>query len=127
MSSIQAIVGVGCDLIEIDRIKAAINKHPEGFLNKILLPSEIDYCHKFKDPYSRIAVRFAAKEAVSKALGTGIGAKLSFLDIEIAHDENKKPTVKLSQQALVNFGYPKFEISLSHTETLATAYVIAFH
>jgi holo-[acyl-carrier protein] synthase len=126
MQNVKSIIGVGCDLVDIERIKSACEKNQEGFLTKILTPSEISYCHKYSDPFGQIAARFAAKEAVSKALGCGLGAKLGFLDIEIFHDENKKPHVRLSFEALKRFGAPKFEISLTHTHQFAQAYVIAF-
>lgn len=123
----QKIIGVGCDIVEIERIKKAIIEQSTPFLEKIFTPLEIAYCQKFKDPYPRYAARFAAKEAVAKALGSGIGQKLAFKDIEISHDENKKPLVRLSEKARVLFKEPCFEISLSHSNKEAIAYTIAFY
>lgn len=121
----QKIIGVGCDLIDIQRVKSACEKSP-AFLSKILLPSEIAYCQKYKDPFSRIAARFSAKEAVSKALGSGIGEKLGFHDIEIRHNSDNKPVVILSDNAKKRFPGINLEISLSHTDHQAMAYVVAF-
>lgn len=120
------IIGVGCDLVEILRIKEACIKNI-AFITKILLPSEIHYCEKFKEPYSHIAARFSVKEAISKALGVGFGDSLGFHDIEIKHTDKNKPYVVLSNKAYEIFKDVKFEISISHTSELAMAYVIAFN
>lgn len=120
------ILGVGCDLVEIERIKDAIQKNSEGFLQKVLTDEEIRYCKSFQEPYSHAAARFCAKEAVSKALGCGIGKDLKWHDVHIHLDHNKKPHVHLSQDATKRFPNVHFEISLSHTEKTACAFVIAF-
>jgi holo-[acyl-carrier protein] synthase len=120
------IVGVGCDLIEIARIKNACQKNT-SFIHKILLPSEVKYCEQFQEPFAHIAARFAAKEAVSKALGVGFGESLGFHDIEIKHNDKNKPYVLLSPKAQEFFRDINLEISLSHTQEHAMAYVIAFN
>ena len=119
------IIGVGCDIIDIERIKEAIN-NSAGFLKKILHEKEITYCQTYKEPYSHYAARFAAKEAIAKAFGVGIGNDLGWHDMEIILNEKKKPTVKLSKEALEKFNHPKIELSLSHTDTTACAFCIAF-
>lgn len=120
------ILGVGCDLIEINRIEEACTKNT-SFISKILLPSEIEYCKKFKNPFPHIAARFSAKEAISKALGVGLGENLGFHDIEITHNEKNKPVVILSKKASLVFKDIYLELSISHTDHLAMAYVIAFN
>ena len=70
------ILGVGIDIIEVARIQASHEKFGERFLNRILHPNEISYCLSYKAPAPFLAARFAAKEAISKAFGTGIGAQL---------------------------------------------------
>ena len=77
------ILGTGIDLIEVARIASSFAKFGERFVNRVLLPDEIAYCLAHKNPAPFLAVRFAAKEAVSKAFGTGIGAQLGWQDIEI--------------------------------------------
>jgi holo-[acyl-carrier protein] synthase len=119
------IVGVGCDLVEIDRIKTALTDNPL-FLDKILTENEKQYCLRYKSPESHIAARFAAKEAVSKALGVGIGKDIGFKDIEVSLDSRGKPYISLSERGKENFPHIKFEISLSHTATTACAFVVAF-
>ena len=82
------ILGTGIDIIEVARIAASFEKFSERFVNRILLPDEIAYCLSHKRPAPFLAVRFAAKEAVSKAFGTGIGAALGWQDIEIRRKES---------------------------------------
>ncbi|OFW22057.1 MAG: holo-[acyl-carrier-protein] synthase, partial [Acidobacteria bacterium RIFCSPLOWO2_02_FULL_59_13] len=65
------IVGIGVDLIEVSRLRLAIERHGERFLRRVFTPAEIAYCQSKKNPYERFAARFAAKEAAMKALGTG--------------------------------------------------------
>jgi len=89
------ILGTGIDLIEVARIAASFEKFGERFVNRILLPAEIAYCLSHKRPAPFLAVRFAAKEAVSKAFGTGIGAALGWQDIEIRRRESGEPFVVL--------------------------------
>ena len=89
------ILGTGIDLIEVVRIAASFAKFGERFVNRVLLPDEIAYCLAHKNPAPFLAVRFAAKEAVSKAFGTGIGAQLGWQDIEIRRKKSGEPFVVL--------------------------------
>ena len=87
------ILGTGIDIIEVARVKASHERFGERFVQRILHPAEIAYClsHKFPAPF--IAARFAAKEAISKAFGTGIGAALGWHDMEIARKDSGEPFV----------------------------------
>src|SRR5580692_10325871 len=121
------ILGVGIDLIEVARIQASHEKFGERFLNRILHPAEIAYClsHKFPAPF--LAARFAAKEAISKAFGTGIGAQLSWKDMEVGRRESGEPYVILhgpGEKLLRERGARVLLISLSHTQQHATAVAI---
>ena len=121
------ILGVGIDLIEVARVEASYEKFGERFLNRILLPGEIAYCLSHKEPGPFIAARFAAKEAISKAFGTGIGAQLSWQDMEVARRESGEPYVILHGQGaelLKQRGGRVMLISLSHTQEHATAVAI---
>lgn len=118
------IRNIGNDIIEISRIKANIEKYGQKFLDKIFNPEEQHYCHLFHDPSARFAGRFAAKEAISKALGTGFGKELSFLDITITNDDKGSPIVSLSSEAKKLFDDPKIMISISHCKEYATAVAI---
>src|SRR5213082_3946829 len=89
------ILGTGIDIIEVTRIRASHEKFGERFLNRILRPVEIAYCLTHKNPAPFLAARFAAKEAISKAFGTGIGAQLGWQDMEICRKERGEPFVVL--------------------------------
>src|SRR5664280_3294981 len=91
------ILGVGTDIIEVARIASSYEKFGERFANRILLPDEIAYCLSHKNPAPFLAARFAAKEAISKAFGTGIGAQLGWQDMEIKRKESGEPFVVLHE------------------------------
>ena len=121
------ILGIGIDIIEVARIEASYQKFGERFLNRILLPGEINYCLSHRAPGPFLAARFAAKEAISKAFGTGIGAQLGWQDMEIARKESGEPYVILhekGQHLLKARGARALLISLSHTQAHATAVAI---
>lgn len=113
----------GTDIVEIERIEDNIKKHGEKFLNKIYTPKEIEYCENKKaNKYESYAARFAAKEAVFKALDLDSREKISWKEIEIINKNNGKPEIKLSKK-IDNLDY--IEISLSHSKLYAVAYAIA--
>ena len=121
------ILGIGIDLIEVARIEASYERFGERFLGRILLPGEISYCLSHKKPGPFLAARFAAKEAISKAFGTGIGAQLGWQDMEVARKESGEPFVILHGKGKKLFeerGAKNVLISLSHTEIHATAMAI---
>jgi holo-[acyl-carrier protein] synthase len=118
------IKGIGTDIIEINRIKEAILRKGDDFLNRLFTKKELEYSYKFKDPYPRLAARFAAKEAIVKALGVGFGKKASFLDIEIINDSNKAPCAILSPSLNSLFNNPIIHLSISHCKSYATAFAI---
>ncbi len=114
----------GVDLIEIERIRASIEQHGEKFLQRIYTPRELDIC---AGNIASLAARFAAKEAVAKTIGTGIGA-VGFRDIEILRDENRAPVLYLhgsAQTLSTQFELKTWSLSLSHTESHAIAMVVA--
>src|SRR5947207_16021845 len=89
------IIGIGIDIIEVARIQASYERFGELFLKRILHPNEISYCLSHRVPAPFLAARFAAKEAISKAFGTGIGAQLAWQDMEIGRKESGEPFVIL--------------------------------
>src|SRR6516225_6128437 len=89
------IIGVGIDIIEVVRIESSYARFGERFLNRILHPNEIKYCLSHKAPGPFLAARFAAKEAISKAFGTGIGAQLGWQDMEVIRRDSGEPLVRL--------------------------------
>jgi len=120
------IKGIGSDIIEIERIKRSISKHGQKFLEKLFTAKEIDYCLQHKLLQRHFAGRFAAKEAIAKALGTGIGKHLEWQDIEILNNTLGKPEVFLSKKAYQAFDHPKLLLSISHCKLYATATAIYY-
>ena len=121
------ILGVGIDIIEVPRIEASYQKFGERFLQRILRPDEISYCLSHKHAGPHLAARFAAKEAVSKAFGTGIGSQLGWQDMEVKRKDSGEPYVVLYGAGLELFrkrGAKAILISLSHTANHATAVAI---
>ena len=94
------ILGTGIDLIEVERIRASFARFGERFLQRILRPGETAYCLAHKDPAPFLAARFAAKEAISKAFGTGIGNQLGWQDMEVGRKESGEPFVILHDGGL---------------------------
>jgi holo-[acyl-carrier protein] synthase len=118
------VLGLGIDIIEVSRIQSSFEKFGERFVNRILRPEEIRYCLSHRAPAPFLAVRFAAKEAISKAFGTGIGSQLGWLDMEIRHRESGEPYVVLhggGSALMASRGADALLISLSHTQAYATA------
>jgi holo-[acyl-carrier protein] synthase len=122
------IFGIGIDVVEVERIASAIQRHGEPFLTKLFTPAEREYCAAQKKPELHYAARFAAKEAVSKALGTGIGSQAGWLDLEITRDPFGAPKLFL-QGAAAEFtkrnGITEIQISLTHAREYAAANAIA--
>ena len=121
------ILGIGIDIIEVARIDASYQKFGERFINRILRPDEIKYCLSHRSPGPYLAVRFAAKEAISKAFGTGIGAQLGWQDMEVGRKQSGEPFVILRDKGTVLMstrGGTALRLSLSHTQNYATAVAI---
>lgn len=118
------IKGLGNDIVEIARIKAVIARYPRRFIDRVFTSKEQAYCQKRKDPALHFAGRFAAKEAIVKALGTGFSQGLSWQDFEILPNAQGKPNVHLSPLAADHFGQPSLLISISHCADYATAVAI---
>jgi holo-[acyl-carrier protein] synthase len=120
---------IGTDITEIDRIENAIEKGSNGrFLERVYTPLEVEYCESRKNSkYESYAARFAAKEAIAKAFGTGIGEKAEFNEIEILNDSAGKPYVNLygkAKQLYNSFGATGVNITLSHCKQYAVAYAL---
>lgn len=121
------IFGSGVDIIEIKRIRTAVEKYRERFLKRVFTPDEIEYSMGNRDFYPHLAARFAAKEAVVKAMGNGFRAPVSWRDIEVSKDIYGRPGIILHNQvkaALKAKGEPDIWVSISHTKDYAIASVI---
>jgi holo-[acyl-carrier protein] synthase len=120
----NSILGLGIDLVEISRIKESIDHLGQKFIQRLFSEKEQEYCNKYKDSLPHYAARFAAKEALVKALGCGFGKDFAFLDCEVINDDSGKPHIHLSDKANKKFNNPSFHLSLSHSQLFATAVVI---
>lgn len=119
-----SFIGIGHDIIEINRIEESISKFGDRFYTKLFTQKEINYCLTKPSPAMHFAGRFAAKEALAKALGTGFGEHLKWLDIEIINDDLGKPNVTFLNE--LQRTYPNYlpSISISHTKLMASAFAI---
>ena len=118
------ILGIGTDIIEVERVRKAIAR--QGFKEKVFSEREIAYCDK-EERGERYAARYAAKEAFSKAMGTGWAADVDIHSVEIINDEKGKPNIILSGKALDLFtglGGIRIHVSLSHIKETALAFVV---
>ena len=121
------VIGIGIDIIEIDRIKESIEKYGEKFLNKIYTPIEIDYCNQKVNKFQHFAARFAAKEAIYKALATGWQKDLYWQDIEIENGPTGMPIVRLNGKLKKFLSDDKeLKISISHSNNYVTSVAIIY-
>ena len=124
------IVAIGTDLTEVERIRAAVTNPRSGrrFRDRVFTPEEQAYCERRgRAAYQSYAARFAAKEAVMKALGQGWGPQLGWLDIEVRRQPGGRPKVRLSDRAkayAASLGVRCLHLTLTHTATLAAAQVV---
>jgi holo-[acyl-carrier protein] synthase len=120
------MLATGVDIIEVDRIERSINRFGDKMRNRIFTPQEQAYC---AGKFPSLAGRYAIKEAVGKALGTGIG-DVNFTDIEVVNDERGKPNLVLHNKAKVlaeQLGLNQWSISISHTTTHAIGFAVALN
>lgn len=123
------IIGVGTDLLDIARVKGILESSAgERFMQRVLTGAEQELAAQRKGRLAEfVSGRFAAKEAVSKAFGCGIGKQLSLQDMEVLPDALGKPVCRVSEEALQRLKLPRSTIvhlSITHTETMAMAYAI---
>jgi holo-[acyl-carrier protein] synthase len=115
---------VGVDLVEIHRIRETIERWNGRFLKRVFTPREIKFCEGRRNPFQSFAARFAAKEAILKAIGTGMYGGVRWKDMEILDNEKSRPGVRLEGLVKKLVGNRKVLLSLSHTDTSAIAFVI---
>lgn len=121
------IVGMGVDLIEIERVKAAHLKHGQRFIDRLFTPAEAKYCLRKSDPYPSLAGRFAVKEAVIKAFSHGFGGRWKWIHIEVTKELSGKPVLKLHgtmEKLRVERKINKVHLTIAHSKRDATATVI---
>ncbi len=115
------IKGLGSDIIAVARIGKAISRNGQRFLTTVFTDQEIAYCQQFHDSMRHFAGRFAAKEAIVKAIGTGFRHGITWKDIEIINDIHGKPEATLSQSIQTLVGAGQILLTISHCHEYATA------
>jgi holo-[acyl-carrier protein] synthase len=126
LTGLGHVVGVGTDLVDVDRVRAALGRQ-EGLRQRLFTEAEWAYSARHRDPMPHLAARFAAKEAVMKALGHGMD-QVAFHEIEVLRGESGRPSVRLAGRAAEvasAAGVAAWHLSLSHTTTLAQAVAVA--
>ena len=124
----MTVIGIGTDIVECLRIAQMIERHGELFLHRVFTLREIEYCSARRAATQHYAGRWAAKEAVLKALGTGWVRGISWRDVEVHNEPGGKPLIRLSggaREACERRGIAEMLISISHCRSHATAYALA--
>jgi holo-[acyl-carrier protein] synthase len=116
--------GLGIDIVEVARIKKALDRWGDRFLRRVFTQGERDYCKRKAHPEQSLAARFAAKEAVLKALGTGLSLGTRWTDVEVVNTASGKPEVRLGERIIRRVGDKKVLLTISHTRELAIAQAV---
>ena len=122
------IYSIGADIVEVERISELMKAHGDAFLRRVFTEREIAYCNRQKRPAEHFAARFAAKEALMKALHLGIGAGARFREVEVTRTERGAPTLLVlgeTRELIESRGITRLHLSLSHTKGNALAFVVA--
>ncbi len=121
------VQGIGTDIVRIDRVAALLERFGDRFRQRVFTPGEIAYCQSRKNPAIHFAARFGAKEALLKALGTGLSRGITWRDVEVCRQRGTAPRLQLHGQAAAIFaarGCRQALVSLSHEKEFALAFVI---
>jgi holo-[acyl-carrier protein] synthase len=121
------IIGIGVDVVEIDRFRNIMERLKDRFIFRVFTTGEQQFCHSHRDPVPHYAARFAAKEALFKALGTGWARGVTWLDVEVQRERQDAPAMILhgeAQKLSASRGTQRVHLSLSHSEHWAVATVI---
>ncbi len=126
VGALAEVIGIGVDVVDVDRFRGVLARRPR-LADRVFTPAERTYAARQADPTRRLAARFAAKEAVLKAMGVGLGA-CALGDIEVVRDGAGRPSVALHDTAAdlaARFGVGGWHLSLSHSDLVATATAVA--
>jgi holo-[acyl-carrier protein] synthase len=121
------IHGTGVDIVSVGRVRAVLERQKTRFIERVFTPGEQKYCEAHRDPAPHYAVRFAAKEAFLKALGTGWSSGIRWVDVETCREEGKAPVLLIhgeAEQIAARMQVRTIHVSLSHSEENAVATVI---
>ena len=123
----MAVRGIGIDVVQVDRIRGSIERFGARFEGRVFTPAELEYCRTHKDPMPHLAARFAAKEAVFKAIGTGLAGGVRWKDAEVIQPGGRQPLLHLSGVAAEAFkarGANHAHLTLAHDAGVAVACVV---
>lgn len=121
------ILGTGVDIVSVGRVRDILNRQRVRFIDRVFTPGEQEYCDAHRDPAPYYAVRFAAKEALLKALGTGWSRGIRWVDVEVCREEGKAPAIRLHGEAAriaARMELRATHVSLSHSDENAVATVV---
>ncbi len=118
------IQGIGVDVVDVQRMKQMLAEKGDAFVSKVFTETEIAYCRKKKNPHEHFAARFAAKEAVSKAMQTGWSGEFRWKDLEVANEPSGAPKVILYREVAETLKSSRVLLSLSHTENTVVAFAV---
>ena len=118
------IQGVGIDVVDVERMKEVLEKQGKAFLDKVFSDMEVTYCKTHQKSYIHFAARFAAKEAVAKAMRTGWSGAFHWRDIEVVNDQSGAPHILLSRDVAKALEQFIVHLSLSHTDNTVVALVV---
>jgi holo-[acyl-carrier protein] synthase len=119
-----AIQGIGVDVVDVQRLRKVIEEQAAFFLNKVFTTPEIEYCRARKNPHEHYAARFAAKEAVAKAMRTGWSGAFRWKDVEVVNEPSGAPSVILYKEVADALADSVLHLSMSHTENTVVAFVV---
>lgn len=120
----MGIRGIGVDVVDVERMKKTLQDQGEAFVSKVFTETEITYCRSRKNPHEHFAARFAAKEAVSKAMQKGWSGEFRWKDVEVMNEPSGAPKIILYGELVRLLGGTKVHLSLSHTEKTVVAFSI---
>jgi holo-[acyl-carrier protein] synthase len=120
-------IRIGVDIVDVDRLRRLVTEY-EGRRDELFTPTELAYCNRKRRPYEHLASRFAAKEAVLKAFGTGLVQRMRWTDVEVVNEPGGKPGIRLHgevAEVAARRGLNDLDVSISQTGALAVAQAIA--
>lgn len=118
------IQGIGVDVVDVRRLKETLAKQGVAFTKKVFTEMEIEYCRGKKNPHEHFAARFAAKEAVGKAMQTGWRGEFRWKDVEVVNEPSGAPKIVLYREVAETLKKCKVHLSLSHTENTVVAFAV---
>lgn len=118
------IQGIGVDVVDVQRMKSSLEQQGEALTSKLFTPQEVEYCRLKKNPHEHFAARFAAKEAVSKAMQTGWSGMFRWKDVEVVNEPSGAPRIVLYKEVAKSLKSCTVHLSLSHTENTVVAFAV---